>query len=94
MTLEKASGRFGPGVPDGIPFIVISGDVLTDIDLTKAWEFHQEKKAAATVVLTRTVKPLAYGVVITDESGRISRFLEKPFSQNLLLQTCVWRNEL
>lgn len=60
------------------PFIILSGDVLTDIDLTKAWKFHKEKKAAATLVLTRTKKPLAYGVVITDEQGRISRFFEKP----------------
>ncbi len=60
------------------PFIVISGDVITDIDLTKAWEFHQKKKAHATLVLTRHKKPLAYGVVITDEENRIVRFLEKP----------------
>lgn len=60
------------------PFIVISGDVLTDIDLTAAWKYHKEKKAAATLILTRTVKPLQYGVVITDAEGKISRFLEKP----------------
>ncbi len=60
------------------PFVVMSGDVLTDIDLTKAWEFHKQKKAAATLVLTRTIKPLQYGVVITDDEGRIVRFLEKP----------------
>jgi mannose-1-phosphate guanylyltransferase/phosphomannomutase len=60
------------------PFIVMSGDVLTDIDLSKAWKFHMEKEAAATVVLTRTVKPLQYGVVITNQDGKISRFLEKP----------------
>lgn len=60
------------------PFIVMSGDVLTDIDLTKAWKYHFEKKAAATLVLTRTTKPLAYGVVITEDDGRIVRFLEKP----------------
>jgi len=59
-------------------FIIMSGDVLTDIDLTKAWEFHHAKKAAATLILTRTVNPLAYGVVITNEEGRIVRFLEKP----------------
>jgi mannose-1-phosphate guanylyltransferase / phosphomannomutase len=60
------------------PFIVMSGDVITDIDLTKAWQFHHDKKAHATLILTRTKKPLAYGVVITDEEGRIVRFLEKP----------------
>jgi mannose-1-phosphate guanylyltransferase/phosphomannomutase len=59
-------------------FLVISGDTLTDIDLAAAVRFHQEKKAAATLVLTKVSNPLEYGVVITDEEGRIKRFLEKP----------------
>jgi mannose-1-phosphate guanylyltransferase/phosphomannomutase len=59
-------------------FIIISGDVLTDFDLTKAIQFHEEKKAKATLVLTRATNPLAFGVVITDNSGKITRFLEKP----------------
>lgn len=59
-------------------FIVISGDVLTDFDLTKAIEFHEQKKAKATLVLTRATNPLAFGVVITDNHGKITRFLEKP----------------
>lgn len=59
-------------------FIIISGDVLTDFDLTKAIEFHEQKKAKATLVLTRATNPLAFGVVITDSSGKITRFLEKP----------------
>ena len=58
--------------------LVISGDVLTDFDLTAAIKFHEEKGAAATIILTRMENPLAYGVVITDKEGRISRFLEKP----------------
>jgi mannose-1-phosphate guanylyltransferase/phosphomannomutase len=58
--------------------IVISGDVLTDFDLTAAIAYHEEKGAAATMVLTRLENPLAFGVVITDQEGRISRFLEKP----------------
>ncbi|MCG3204445.1 MAG: Glucose-1-phosphate adenylyltransferase [Elusimicrobia bacterium] len=60
------------------PFMIISGDVLTDFDLTKAWEYHKQTKAAATIVLTRTKNPLQYGVVITDGEGKIVRFLEKP----------------
>ena len=60
------------------PVLVISGDVLTDFDLAAAVAFHQERKAEATLVLTRVEAPLAYGIVITDESGRIVRFLEKP----------------
>ena len=59
-------------------FVVISGDVLTDFDLTKAVAFHNEKKAAATMILTRVPNPLQYGVVITADDGRIERFLEKP----------------
>lgn len=59
-------------------FIVISGDVLTDFDLSKAIEFHKKKKAMATMVLTRVTNPLQFGVVITDEEGKVERFLEKP----------------
>ncbi len=58
--------------------LIISGDVLTDFDLSAALRFHEEKQAEATIVLTRMENPLAYGVVITDQDGRISRFLEKP----------------
>ncbi len=59
-------------------FLVISGDVLTDFDLTEALRFHEEKKAKATMILTRVENPLAFGVVITDAEGRVQRFLEKP----------------
>ncbi len=59
-------------------FIIISGDVLTDFNLAKAIAFHEEKKARATVVLTRVPDPLAFGVVMTNDEGKITRFLEKP----------------
>ncbi|HHV59593.1 MAG TPA: NTP transferase domain-containing protein [Clostridiaceae bacterium] len=59
-------------------FLVISGDALTDIDLTKAIKFHHEKGAIATLVLKKVDIPLEYGVVVTDSEGRITRFLEKP----------------
>jgi mannose-1-phosphate guanylyltransferase / phosphomannomutase len=59
-------------------FLVISGDVLTDFDLTKALDYHVEKNAMASIVLTHSKNPLQYGVVITDENGKISQFLEKP----------------
>ncbi|MBI5827798.1 MAG: NTP transferase domain-containing protein [Deltaproteobacteria bacterium] len=58
--------------------LVISGDVLTDIDLNKAVEFHKKSRSMATIVLTRVENPLAFGIVITDKDGRILRFLEKP----------------
>ena len=60
------------------PFLVMSGDVLTDIDLTQAITFHEEQHAQATILLSRVHDPLHYGIVMTDSQGRISRFLEKP----------------
>jgi mannose-1-phosphate guanylyltransferase/phosphomannomutase len=60
------------------PVLVISGDVLTDFDLTAAVDFHRKRRAEATMVLTRVESPLAYGIVIADHDGRIVRFLEKP----------------
>lgn len=59
-------------------FIVISGDALTDIDLTRALEFHKMKGAIATLVLTPVDTPLEYGIIITSPDGRITRFVEKP----------------
>lgn len=58
--------------------LIISGDVLTDFDLGEAIRFHEEKGADATIVLTRVPNPLQFGVVIVDENGNITRFLEKP----------------
>lgn len=60
------------------PFLVVSGDAMTDIDLTSALDYHRSKGSTATIVLTRVPTPLEYGVVIIDETGRIRRFLEKP----------------
>ncbi len=58
--------------------LVISGDLLTDFDLGEAVRWHRERQADATILLTRAENPIAYGIVITDDDGRIVRFLEKP----------------
>lgn len=68
-------------------FIVISGDSLTDFDLSEAVRYHKSKGALATIVLTRVENPLEYGVVITNEEGRIQRFLEKPTSSEVFSDT-------
>ncbi|HEY2579963.1 MAG TPA: mannose-1-phosphate guanyltransferase [Streptosporangiaceae bacterium] len=60
------------------PFLVISGDALTDIDLSELVKFHQRNSALVTVALSRKPNPLEFGIVITGEDGRIQRFLEKP----------------
>jgi mannose-1-phosphate guanylyltransferase / phosphomannomutase len=59
-------------------FVVISGDALTDVDLTELVRFHESKGAAVTVTLKRVEDPLEFGIVIADDDGRIDRFLEKP----------------
>ncbi len=59
-------------------FLVISGDALCDVDLTRLVEFHREKKASVTIGLKSVDNPLEFGIVVTDEDGRVERFLEKP----------------
>lgn len=59
-------------------FVVVSGDALTDVDLTEAIAFHRSRGALATLVLKSVENPLEYGVVMLDPGGRIVRFLEKP----------------
>ncbi|HKG44209.1 MAG TPA: sugar phosphate nucleotidyltransferase [Gaiellaceae bacterium] len=59
-------------------FVVISGDALCDVDLTDLIRFHRDKRAAVTIGLKSVENPLEFGIVVTDEEGRIERFLEKP----------------
>ncbi len=60
------------------PFLVISGDALTDYNLSEIIKYHQEKKALATLTLAHVNNPLEFGVIITNEEGHITQFLEKP----------------
>ena len=59
-------------------FLVISGDVLTDVDLTGLVAAHRESGALGTIALKRVSDPVEFGIVITREDGRVERFLEKP----------------
>jgi len=59
-------------------FMIISGDLLTDFDLSAVMEFHRQKQARATITLTPVPDPLQFGVVIVNKEGRITKFLEKP----------------
>ena len=59
-------------------FLVITGDALTDIDLTDLVAFHKRNKALVTVCLTRVPDPLEFGITILDDDGQVQRFLEKP----------------
>ena len=60
------------------PFLIISGDLVTDFELKKIFEFHEKKKSKLTITLTTVDNPLAFGIVIVNEEGEIEKFLEKP----------------
>jgi mannose-1-phosphate guanylyltransferase/phosphomannomutase len=59
-------------------FLVMSGDVLTDIDLTALVKAHRDSGATASIALKHVENPLEFGIVIAKEDGTIERFLEKP----------------
>jgi mannose-1-phosphate guanylyltransferase len=59
-------------------FIVVNGDILTDLDVGGLVAFHQARGAVATIALTPVEDPSRYGVVPTDEGGRVVAFIEKP----------------
>jgi mannose-1-phosphate guanylyltransferase / phosphomannomutase len=71
-SVRLASGRLDE------TFLVISGDALCDVDLGELVRFHREKEAAVTIGLKSVENPLEFGIVVTDEDGKIERFLEKP----------------
>lgn len=59
-------------------FVVVSGDALTDLNLTEAIRYHEAKGGPVTIVLSRQEIPVEYGVVMVNQDGEITRFLEKP----------------
>ena len=72
-SVKNAEGLLNDGT-----FLVISGDALTDFDLTDLVKFHHDKGALVTVCLTRVPDPLEFGITIVDDDGKVQRFLEKP----------------
>jgi len=70
--VRKAAGFLGDS------FLVISGDALTDIDLTAMREFHHSHGGIATLATKRVEDTTQFGVAITDGEGRIQGFQEKP----------------
>lgn len=68
-------------------FLVVSGDAVCDLDLSAVMGFHKAKRSDATLVLVRHPAPLEYGLVLTDDTGRIERFIEKPGWGQVLANT-------
>lgn len=69
------------------PTVVLNGDIVTDLDLEQVLREHDERKAAATIVLSPVENPSAYGLVETEEDGRVRRFLEKPKADEISVNT-------
>jgi NDP-sugar pyrophosphorylase family protein len=67
--------------------VVFNGDVLTEVDLQAVIALHRERKAKATIVLTPVENPTAYGLVETDASSNVRRFLEKPKASEITCDT-------
>ena len=59
-------------------FLVVNGDVLTDLDVTRLLEFHRERGAEVTIALHPVADPSHFGVVPTERDGRVIAFVEKP----------------
>jgi len=59
-------------------FYVLNGDIFTDLDISEMLKFHIARRASVTIALTAVDNPTAYGLIETDQNGRVKRFLEKP----------------
>ena len=82
VTEEQPLGTAGSvkhaaGVPEST-LLILSGDAMTDINLTAALEAHRHSGAGATILLKKVKAPMEFGVVLRDKEGYVTRFIEKP----------------
>jgi NDP-sugar pyrophosphorylase family protein len=70
-----------------VPVLVLNGDVLTDLDLTRFLAFHRDLGGPVSIGLTRVSDPTGYGLVFLDGQGRVTRFLEKPSADEAVIDT-------
>jgi len=59
-------------------FLVLNGDIFTDLDITAMIDYHQKREAKATIAIAPVDDPTSYGLIETNTQGRVTRFLEKP----------------
>ena len=81
-SVKRAEEFFGDGT-----FLVVGGDDISDMDLTRLVKLHQDKKAVSTIALSLVDDPSEYGIVLMNERGRITRFLEKPKGEVIFSNT-------
>ena len=68
-------------------FVIVSGDALTDVDLTKAIAFHEEREAEVTLVLKKVDDPSEFGIVVVEDDGSVTGFQEKPDEEEVFSYT-------
>ncbi|MDD3985411.1 MAG: nucleotidyltransferase family protein [Methanobacterium sp.] len=64
-------------------FMVLSGDVLSDINFNEVLQFHKRKGALATLVLTEVADLTSYGIAVLNDNQKIVEYLEKPSSKEI-----------
>ncbi|WP_030672699.1 nucleotidyltransferase family protein [Streptomyces sp. NRRL B-1347] len=74
--IRNVASRLRSGPQD--PVLVFNGDILTGLDIRALVAEHERTRADVSLHLTRVTDPRAYGLVPTDESGKVLAFLEKP----------------
>ena len=60
------------------PFVVISGDALTDFQLSEGITFHKQKKRTVTMFVKEVENPLSFGLVVMNKEQEVTRYIEKP----------------
>lgn len=63
---------------DDSQLVIFNGDVLTDFNISAIAAYHEEKQALVTLTLTEVEDPTAFGLILTDKNGRVTKFIEKP----------------
>ncbi len=81
-SVKRAEDFFRDGT-----FLVVGGDDISDIDLSRLVKFHRDKKALSTIALSLVDDPSEYGIVLMNERSRITRFLEKPKGEVIFSNT-------
>ncbi len=81
-SVKRAEDFFRDGT-----FLVVGGDDISDIDLSRLIKYHRDKKALSTIALSLVDDPSEYGIVLMNEKGRITRFLEKPKGEVIFSNT-------
>ncbi|MCM8818571.1 MAG: NDP-sugar synthase [Candidatus Omnitrophica bacterium] len=69
------------------PFFVFNGDILANFNLEKILNFHKEKNAYITIGMVKVSNPSSYGLIITDDDMKITKFIEKPTQEQVLTDT-------